>query len=60
MTMEKYGVEDVQEGQRGALELAKAKLLRLQGVLEKTASQEQEDAQLRTQIAELEAALKAQ
>ena len=55
--MEKYGVASVQEGQKGALELAKAKLLRLQGVLEKTAAEAQEDAQLRAQIAELETAL---
>lgn len=57
MTMEKYGVESVQEAQKEALGVAKAKLLNLEQVLEKTASQEQEAARLRAQIAELEAAL---
>ena len=55
--MEKYGVENVLEGMRLALENARAKLLRLQGVLQKTASEEQEDAHWRAQIAELEAAM---
>lgn len=59
MTMEKYGVDDVQKGQKQALELAKAKLLRLYGGQEKTASTDQEEARLREQISELEAAIAA-
>ena len=58
--MEKYGVESIQEGQRGALDLARAKLLRLAGVLEKTASETQEADRLRAEILELEAALAVQ
>jgi hypothetical protein len=58
--MEKYGVESVQEAQKAALEVARAKLQNVQGVLEKTASQQQEEAQLRAEVAELETALKSQ
>lgn len=60
MTIEKYGVASVQEAQREALGVAKAKLLNLVGVLEKTASQQQEEARLRAEVAELEEALRAQ
>lgn len=58
--MEKYGVESVQEGQRAALQLARAKLMRLGQVLEKTASEAQEESELRSQISDLEAALASQ
>lgn len=57
MTMEKYGVESVQEAQKEALGVAKAKLLNMHGVLEKTASQQQEETRLKAEVAELEAAL---
>jgi hypothetical protein len=60
MTMEKYGVESVQEAQKEALGVAKAKLLNLEGVLEKTASQEQEASRLRAEIIELELELASQ
>ena len=60
MTMEKYGVESVPGVQKEALDNAKAKLLNLEGVLEKTASQAQEEVQLKAEVAELEAALKSQ
>ena len=60
MTMEKYGVESVQDGQKAALGLARAKLLRLSGVMEKTASETQEAERLRAEVAELEKAIGSQ
>jgi hypothetical protein len=57
MTMEKYGVESVQEGQKRALELAKIQLAELNGAYQKTASEASEAARLEAQIAELEAAI---
>jgi hypothetical protein len=63
MTMEKYGVSSVQEAQREALGVAKAKLmnlLALEDILAKTAEDEQKISQLRAEIVELEEALKSQ
>lgn len=55
--MEKYGVDNVRRQQEQALAKARARLLHLSGVLEKTGSQAQEIEMLEDEVAMLEEAL---